>query len=92
MNLQKAIAASELIWQCTACSGHAVVKCSSTIVLKIVPQVEDFTEYNSMLYLARHGADIPAPKALGMVTSNSIAYIFMSLAPGMTVDRVWPKL
>ena len=92
MNLKKAIATSVLIWQSTACSGHAVVKCSPTIVAKIVPQLEEFTEYNSMLYLARHGADIPVPQALGMLTSNRIAYIFMSLVPGTTVDQVWPKL
>lgn len=90
--LNNAIAASELIWQSTACSGHAVVKCSLTIVAKIVPQLDDFTEYNSMLYLARYGAGIPAPRPLGMLTSDRTAYIFMSLAPGTTVDQVWLKL
>ncbi|KAL6713014.1 hypothetical protein ACLMJK_009410 [Lecanora helva] len=75
-----------------ACTGHAVVKCSPTIVAKIVPQLEDFTEYNSMLYLARQGVDIPAPQALGMVTSNGRTYTFMSLAAGTTVDKVWPEL
>ncbi|KAI4167669.1 MAG: hypothetical protein LQ343_007023 [Gyalolechia ehrenbergii] len=92
INLSKVIKASEIIWQSEACRGHAVVKCSSDIVLKIVPDPEDHTEYTSMQYLAQNAPAIPAPKPLGLLASNSTSYIFMSFVPGLTVDKIWSKL
>lgn len=92
IGLKNAIAASEMIWQSSACNGHAVVKCSPTIVAKIVPKLDDYTEYTSMQYLVRHGADIPTPMPLGLVNSEETAYIFMSFIPGITLDKIWSTL
>ena len=91
-NLSKVINASEIIWQSKACRGHAVLRCSSDIVLKIVPDHEDHTEYTSMQYLAQNIPAFPAPKPLGLLASNSTTYLFMSLIPGLTVDKIWSEL
>ena len=92
INLRKTIAAGEIIWQSIVCRGHAVVRCSQTVVVKIVPEIDDYTEYTSMQYLMQHGADIPLPEPLGLITSNKTAYIFMSFIPGKTIDKVWSKM
>ncbi|KAL8838835.1 MAG: hypothetical protein Q9170_001990 [Blastenia crenularia] len=92
MSLSTAIESSEIIWQSKACQGHLVVKCNSEIVVKIVPNLDDHTEYTTMQYLARHASAIPAPKPLGLILSNNTSYIFMSYVPGLTVDAVWSKL
>ncbi len=91
-NLNNIIKISEIIWQSKACCGHTVVKCSANIVAKIVPSLEDYTEYTSMQYLVQHAPDIPAPKPLGLVSSNRTSYIFMSFVPGLTVNQIWPQL
>jgi len=92
INLRNTIESSQVIWQSKACCGHAVVKCTTRIVVKIVPNFDDHTEYTSMQYLAQHAPEIPAPKPLGLVTSNKTSYIFMSFVPGLTVDKIWSKL
>lgn len=52
---------SEIIWQNEARGGVAVMKCSENIVVKMVPNFEDYTEYtiqwntlNSMLQISRY--------------------------------------
>jgi len=91
INLGNIIESSQIIWQSKACCGHAVVRCSTKIVVKIVPNLDDYTEYTSMQYLAQHAPEIPAPKPLGLVLSNRTSYIFMSFVPGLTV-KIWSKL
>ncbi|KAL9129206.1 MAG: hypothetical protein Q9217_002275 [Psora testacea] len=90
--LSDVIKASELIWRSEVCRGQAVIKCSSDIVLKIVPNLEDHTEYTSMQYLAQNAPAIPAPKPLGLLVSDNTTYIFMSFVPGLTVDKIWSEL
>ena len=92
INLATTIKSSQIIWQSKACYGHAVVRCSADIVAKIVPSLDDYTEYTSMQYLARHAPQIPVPKLLGLVVSNTTSYIFMSFIPGITIDKIWSKL
>ncbi len=52
----------------------------------------DYTEHTSLQYLARHAPQIPMPKPLGLVVSNTASYIFMSFVLGIKVDRIWSKL
>lgn len=69
--LTTTIESSQILWQSKACYGHAVVKCSADIVAKIVPCLEDYTEYTSMQYLEQHAPQVPIPKPLGLVVSNT---------------------
>ncbi|KAL9101750.1 MAG: hypothetical protein Q9163_003026 [Psora crenata] len=91
-NLSKVIKASELIWRSEVCSRYAVIKCSSDVVLKIVPAPEEHTEYTSLQYLAQNAPAIPAPKPLGLLASDYTTYMFMSFVPGLTVDKIWSEL
>lgn len=86
--LYNLIDASEIIWQNGSRGGVAVIKCSSDIVVKIVPNFEDFTEYTNMEYIGRHAPELPVPKPQGGLTSDKTAYIFMSYIPGPTLETV----
>ena len=92
INLRSLIETSEIIWQSKACPGHAVIKCSANVVVKIVPNQEDYTEYTSMQYLMDQIPELPAPRPLGLIVSNGTSYIFMSFVPGLTLDTIWPQL
>lgn len=91
-HLRKAIQEGHIIWQSETTQNHSVVKCNSSIVVKILPGQEDHTEYTTMQYLMKHAPDIPEPRPLGMMTSEAISYIFMSFIPGITLDKIWSSL
>lgn len=59
--LYETIDAGEVIWQNELSGGVAVVKCDSDIVVKMIPNFEDFTEYTALQHLRRHAPDIPVP-------------------------------
>lgn len=69
-----------------------VVKCSETIVAKVVVGNRDSTEYTSMRFLAERAPDIPAPRAYGMVALGPFRVTFMSYIPGITLAQAWPIL
>lgn len=77
IKLSNAIKTSQIIWQSQACPGHAVVRCSASIVAKIVSKLEDYTEYTSMQYIMEHAPVIPAPRPLGLLASEGTSYIFV---------------
>lgn len=91
-HLRKAIQEGHIIWQSETTQNYSVVKCNSSIVVKILPGLEDHTEYTTMQYLMKHAPDIPAPRPLGMMTSEATSYIFMSFIPGITPDKIWTSL
>ena len=90
--LYNLIDASEIIWQNGARGGVAVMKCSENVVVKMVPNFEDYTEYTTMEYLERHAPDLPIPRPLGVLTSEKVTYMFMSFLPGPTLETVWSQL
>ena len=68
------------------------MKCRQKGIVKMVPNFEDFTEYTAMEYLERHAPEFPIPRPLGVLTSEKVAYIFMSFLPGPTLETVWSQL
>lgn len=83
--------ASEILWVSKTCANHRVVRYAD-VVVKIVPNLGDFTEYTSMLYLEEHQPEIPVPRPKGLLTIEGKAYIFMSYILGVTLDRAWKFL
>lgn len=81
-----------IIWQNGPRGGVTVIRCVADVVVKIVPNFVDYTEYTTMIYLGRHAPEVPAPKPLGVMTSEKVAYIFMSFVPDLTLESVWPQL
>lgn len=90
--LRQIITNGEILWNSLGCDGLAVVKCGNAVVVKIVPGLEDHTEYNTMEYLEQQAVEIPRPKPLGLLASNNTGYIFMSFIPGQTIRTVWSTL
>lgn len=82
----------EVIWQNELSGGVAVVKCDSDIVVKMIPNFEDFTEYTALQYLRRHAPDVPVPEPLGATRSEKTAYIFRAFIPGPTLESEWSRL
>lgn len=69
-----------------------VLKCSPTVALKIVLNLDNFTEYTTLQYLEIHKPNIPAPRPLGLIRLGKCILIFMSLMPGTTLGVVWQEL
>ena len=90
--LRQIITNGEVLWRSSGCSSHAVVRCNSAVVVKIVPGLEDYTEYNTLEYLDKHASTIPVPKPLGLLASKDTGYIFMSFIPDQTVRATWATL
>lgn len=72
--------------------GKAVLRCSANTAIKIIPDVDDYTEYTNLQYLKLHAPEVPVPEALGMLASEKTAYMFMSFVPGLTLESVWSQL
>lgn len=90
--LRHIITNGEILWSSLACTGNAVVKCGSAVVVKIVPRLEDYIEYDTLGYLNECAPTIPVPKPMGLLISNHTRYIFMSLIPGPTLGAIWATL
>lgn len=90
--LYETIDASEIFWGNGLSGGVVVMKCTSDMVVKMIPNFEDFTEYTTLQHLRRQAPDIPIPEPLGLMTSKQTAYIFMSYIPGPNLESVWAQL
>jgi hypothetical protein len=90
--LPKVIRNGEVLWHSEVCANNMVVKCNPEIVVKIVPNKGDTTEFTSLQYLAQKVPDIPAPKPLGLIVIGDTSYIFISFIPGETLDKVWSTM
>ena len=69
-----------------------VFKWNGKYVIKVKRQMEDFTEYTSLVYLAKHAPDVPAPRPHGIVKMSGCFIIFMTYTPSMTLKNAWDKL
>lgn len=63
-----------------------VFKCSPTIALKIIQDMDDFTEYTTLQYLEKFIPNILAPRSLGLVRFGTCFLLFMSLVPDTTLE------
>jgi aminoglycoside phosphotransferase (APT) family kinase protein len=83
---------SNVIWQSDADHRRKVIQVQNDIVVKVIPQIRDYTEVSSLQFLAQHCPDIPAPRFLGFVLGGTTGYIFMTRIHGTTLERVWKDL
>lgn len=57
------------------------------VALSLDPDHVDNTQY-----LATHVPELPIPHCLGVLRSGQRTYLFMSRAPGTTLESIWPEL
>lgn len=76
------------IWESGA---HAVIQISQSVTVKIAHSL-DHDEHDVLRYLEERIPSIPAPRALGLITVGPIAFMFMTLIPGSTLEARWPSL
>ncbi len=84
------ISSCERLWEFS--QKGVVLKCSATLVAKIICGDNDYTEYIAIKYLAEHAADMPAPKLHGLEKFDCVRILFMTYFPSMTLKSMWSKL
>lgn len=82
----------DVIWPNEPCGGVAVIKCSADIVVKMIPNYHDYTEYTALQYLRQHAPEVSVPEPLGALVSGKTVYLFMTFIPGPTLESVWFQL
>ncbi|KAL9087185.1 MAG: hypothetical protein Q9159_003752 [Coniocarpon cinnabarinum] len=93
--LVKVVSRSETIYPSAseqATYKRRILRCSENLIMKIYPSSHDLTEYTTLQYLERHKPDFPAPRPHGVLMSEKLAFIFISLVPGTTVASTWSTL
>ena len=83
---------SEVVWTPGFGKHKIVLECGPDIALKIILNINDFTEYTTLQYLEEHKLSIPAPRPLGLVRLGKCFILFMSLVLGTTLEAVRPEL
>lgn len=58
---------SEVLWKALFACHKMVLKCAADIIVKMVWNIDDYTEYMTLQYLEQHKPDCPAPRPLGCV-------------------------
>lgn len=83
---------SEVLWKAPFARHKMVLKCAADIVVKMVRNIDDYTEYTTLQYLEQHKPDCPAPRPLGCVRMSGISLIFLTHKPSTTLGEVWHTL
>ncbi|KKK21111.1 hypothetical protein ARAM_007618, partial [Aspergillus rambellii] len=86
------IGASKVVWKGPFARQKMVLSCGHNIILKAVRDLDDTTEYTTLVYLHQHKPSIAAPKPLGFIRMNDISLIFMTHVHSTTLAEVWPLL
>ncbi|KAJ5088846.1 hypothetical protein N7456_012462 [Penicillium angulare] len=86
--LVEMIQASQILYTGPSARCKMAFKCNSSIVLKAVRNMTDFTEYTTLQYLRQHLPNIPIPEPLGLLRLDPVVLIFMSYQPGSTLTNV----
>ncbi|KAF2254382.1 hypothetical protein BU26DRAFT_500151 [Trematosphaeria pertusa] len=68
--LHRLVEQSEVVWKPKFGRHKIVVKCSPEVALKIMRNMDDFTEYTTLQYTEKFIPSIPAPRPLGLFGIN----------------------
>lgn len=83
---------SEVLFRYTHGFSTLVLRISETVVVKMIRETDNITEYTSMQYLHDHMPSIPAPRPHGLVKLSKFYLIFMSFMPGLSLEGAWHEL
>ena len=91
-NLVRIAHEADFLWESRWPGLKMVLKCGSSIALKIMLNMDDTTEYTSLQYLREKKPTIPVPEPLGLVRLGDQFMMFMSLVHGQNLEKAWPQL
>ncbi|OGM39212.1 hypothetical protein ABOM_012196 [Aspergillus bombycis] len=83
---------SEVIWKAPFARHKIVLKCGNNIVLKVIRNMDDYTEYTTLQYLRQHRPNVPVPEPSGLVRVNDISLVFMTHISSNMLADVWSIL
>ncbi|KAF1916629.1 hypothetical protein BDU57DRAFT_587570 [Ampelomyces quisqualis] len=79
--------------------GEILFELHQTFVIALGPEHAvkvtfdlDSDHVDNTEYLTTHLPDLPIPRCLGTINCGKRTYMFMSRAPGTTLESVWPEL
>lgn len=80
---------SEILWKASFALYKMIFKCAVDIIVKVVRDVDDYTEYTTRQYPEQYIPDCPAPRLIGCVQLSGISFIFLTHKPSMSFGEVW---
>ncbi len=92
ITLSKILDGIKIISRSGSSKRRFVGELGSEIVVKVTPDISDFTEYTSLQYLELHKPQLPTPRPQGLVVCGQSTYLFLSRIPGSTLAQLWPLL
>jgi hypothetical protein len=83
---------SEMLFQYDHGYSTMVLRVTETVVVKLIRESDNTTEYSNLRYLQDHAPGIPAPRPCGLLKIGHYFLMFSSFIPGDDLDKVWPRL
>jgi hypothetical protein len=83
---------SEVLFQYAHGFSTMVLRVTDNVVAKLIRDVDNTTEYSSLVYLQDHAPNIPAPRPRGLLKIGRYLVMFSTYLPGEDLDKVWPRL
>ncbi|KAB8256782.1 hypothetical protein BDV32DRAFT_90497 [Aspergillus pseudonomiae] len=83
---------SEIIWKAPFARQKMVFRCDNNIVLKVIRNMDDYTEYTALQYLQQHKPSVPIPEPSGLLRVNDVSLVFMTHVPSRILAEVWPVM
>jgi len=70
---------------------RGVFQVGENVVVKISQDLDE-DEHQVLQFLEKRLPTIPTPRALGLITIASTSFMFMTMIPGVTLEKRWPSL
>lgn len=58
-----------------------VLSCDNSIVLNVIRNMDEYTEYTALQYLQQHKPSVPIPEPSGLLRVNDVSLVFMTHVP-----------
>jgi hypothetical protein len=88
LSLEKTISEGQLLWKL---GNTQVLALNSSFAVKIGDAI-DISHLPTLQLIKDSCPGLPAPDVHGVLKSGQTIYLFMSLAEGISLDRIWSKL
>ncbi|KAB8240079.1 hypothetical protein BDV35DRAFT_386131 [Aspergillus flavus] len=69
---------SEIIWKAPFARQKMVLSCDNNIVLNVIRNMDEYTEYTALQYLQQHKPSVPIPEPSGLLRVNDVSLVFMT--------------
>ena len=86
--LNETIKNGDILWNL---GSTTVLGLGSSVAVKVGRSI-DIAHVPTLQYIQTQVPEVPTPKILGILKTDQNMYLFMSRIPGISLDKLWPKL